>query len=64
MKPSFDRLAARPLSGRPGRIVGTREIALEKIPYALVYRVLENSVEIARVFNTARLFPGSLVSPG
>ena len=57
---SVDRLAEYPLSGRQGRIAGTREILVRTLPYLLVYRNSPQSVEIARVFHTSKLFPESL----
>jgi len=55
---SAGRLARYPLSGRLGRLQGTREIILRKLPYILVYRILSSEfVEIARVLHTSRLWP-------
>lgn len=55
------RLETSPLSGRPGRIRGTREIVILKAPYILVYELpAPNVAEIVRVIHTARLWPDSL----
>ena len=43
--------------GRPGRIPGTRELVISRFSYILPYRVRGNSVEILRVFHTARKWP-------
>ena len=47
----------QPNLGRPGRIPGTRELVLSNIPYILPYRVRNDTVEILRVFHTARQWP-------
>jgi len=58
---SAGRLARYPLSGRPGRLQGTREIILRKLPYILVYRIVSpERVEIARALHTSRLWPNIL----
>ena len=50
-------LAAHPHMGRPGRVPGTRELVVTRFPYILPYRVREQTVEILRVFHTARKWP-------
>ena len=55
---SAGRLARYPLSGKPGRLQGTREIILRKLPYILVYRIASPElVEISRALHTSRLWP-------
>jgi len=44
-----------PLSGRPGRIKGTRELVLNNLPYIVIYSV-ESAVNIIRVFHTSQNF--------
>jgi plasmid stabilization system protein ParE len=43
--------------GRPGREPGTRELVLNRLPYAIVYTVRADAVWIARVLHTARKWP-------
>jgi addiction module RelE/StbE family toxin len=43
--------------GRPGRIAGTRELVVTRFSYILPYRVRGGSVEILRIFHTARKWP-------
>lgn len=50
-------LASHPHLGRPGRVPGTRELVVTRFSYILPYRVREQTVEILRVFHTARKWP-------
>lgn len=50
-------LCEQPNLGRPGRIPGTRELVVSNFPYILPYRIRDNTVEIMRVFHTARKWP-------
>lgn len=53
-----DRLATFPLSGKAGRIPGTRELMVPGLPYVLLYHMPQkNAVEIIRVVHTSRLWP-------
>jgi len=40
--------------GRPGRVIGTRELVIGKLPYIIPYRVREDEIEILRVLHTSR----------
>jgi toxin ParE1/3/4 len=46
-----------PLSGRPGRVVNTRELILAPLPFITVYRVRESFVEAIRVLHGAQRWP-------
>lgn len=46
-----------PGSGPPSRIAGTRQIAVQKFPYVLVYRVTAKSIHVLRVLHTKRHAP-------
>jgi len=48
-----------PLAGRPGRIDGTRELTINGTRYIFVYRIVDETVWILRVFHTARAWPPS-----
>lgn len=50
-------LVTQPAMGRAGRVVGTRELALQHFPYLLPYCVRNNKVQILRVFHTYRDAP-------
>jgi toxin ParE1/3/4 len=43
--------------GRPGRVLGTRELFLTPLPYFLVYRVTAGVLEVLRVLHLARRWP-------
>jgi addiction module RelE/StbE family toxin len=54
---SVSHLSAFPESGRPGRVAGTREVVVPKLPYLIVYRINGDDVEILRVFHTSMDWP-------
>lgn len=51
------QLVTFPLSGRRGRVTGTRELVVPRLPYFVPYRLLEEKVEILRIYHTSRLLP-------
>jgi len=57
MRDSAAMLADHPEMGRAGRISGTRELVVTRFSYILPYRVRSGTVEILRVFHTARQWP-------
>jgi len=50
-------LKHHPRRGRAGRVNGTRELVLAPLPYVVVYRVLADAVEVARVLHGAQRWP-------
>ncbi|MGB1173940.1 MAG: type II toxin-antitoxin system RelE/ParE family toxin, partial [Marinobacterium sp.] len=56
---SVATLTDNPSMGRPGRVVGTRELVVTNTRYLIPYRVntQHNRVEILRVFHTSRKTP-------
>ncbi len=50
-------LGEQPALGRPGRVVGTRELMVPKTRYIVPYRVRGEAVEVLRVFHTSRRLP-------
>ncbi len=54
---SANALLEMPNRSRPGRVPNTRELVLPALPFLLPYRVVGNSVQILRVFHTARQLP-------
>ena len=49
-----------PRRGREGRVVGTYELVMTKLPYTIAYSVVDDRVEIIRVIHHARLWPDML----
>ena len=47
-------LAMQPALGRPGRVLGTRELVINNTHYLVPYRIKNNTVEVLRVFHTSR----------
>lgn len=50
-------LPANPAIGRPGRVLGTRELVIGHLPYIIAYRVRDKEVELLRVLHTSRAWP-------
>ncbi len=50
-------LSEQPGLGRPGRVPGTRELIVVRTRYVVPYRVRGDTVEVLRVFHTARRLP-------
>jgi toxin ParE1/3/4 len=51
---SAGSLKAFPYRGRTGRVEGTRELPLPSVPFVVVYRVVEDAVEVANVIHSAQ----------
>jgi toxin ParE1/3/4 len=58
---AVETLRGHPHMGRPGRIVGTRELVVAETPYVIPYRVADGEVQILAVFHGARRWPDKLV---
>ena len=54
---SGDMLADHPALGRQGRLGSTRELIVPGLPYILIYRIVDQIVEILRVYHTSRDWP-------
>lgn len=50
-------LKDNPHIGRPGRVPGTRELVILKTPYLAPYQVVENAIQILRVYHGSRQWP-------
>ncbi|MDR1327927.1 MAG: type II toxin-antitoxin system RelE/ParE family toxin [Heliobacteriaceae bacterium] len=47
-------LPQNPRIGRAGQVLGTRELVIQKYPYIVPYRVIENKLYILRVLHTSK----------
>ena len=54
---SVDLLVARPNMGRPGRVMGTRELVIPGTPYIVPYRVKGERLELLAVFHGRQKWP-------
>jgi len=50
-------LFKHPEMGRPGRVPGTRELVIPKTPFIVPYRVQGNTIQVLRIYHTARRWP-------
>ena len=53
-------LSEQPGMGRSGRILGTKELVIPDTPFIVPYRVIENNVQILRVYHNSRKWPERL----
>ena len=59
-------LAQQPRRGRPGRVEGTRELVIPRLPYIVIYRIVErlllptaSEIAVMRVLHGARRWPSN-----
>jgi addiction module RelE/StbE family toxin len=57
IRTAVERLAAVPGAGRPGRVVGTRELVISGTPYIVPYRVRGDAVQIITILHGAQRWP-------
>jgi toxin ParE1/3/4 len=57
---AVELLKSQPSIGRPGRIVGTRELVVPDTPYIVPYRVRGERLELMAVFHGRRKWPDKL----
>lgn len=53
-------LPNHPAIGRPGRVLGTRELVIGSLPYIIAYRARDPDIDILRVLHASRRWPGRL----
>ena len=53
-------LTTQPQIGRPGRIMGTRELVVSGTPYIAPYRVRRGTLELLAVFHGRQKWPDRL----
>ena len=54
---SVQQLAAFPMSGRPGRVSGTRELVIANTPFVVAYTVVRHRIVVLAVYHGARQWP-------
>jgi len=54
---AIDLVQAQPEIGRPGRVLGTRELVVPDTPYVIPYRVRLERLEIIAVFHGRQQWP-------
>jgi toxin ParE1/3/4 len=57
---AVERLAELPNLGRPGRIAGSRELAVPGTPYVMPYRLRADRLEVIAVFHARQKWPKQL----
>ena len=59
IRESIGHLRRHPELGRLGRITGTRELVVAGLPYLVIYRLNDSTVEVLRVLHAAQEWPPS-----
>jgi toxin ParE1/3/4 len=57
---AVDLLQTQPAMGRPGRVLGTRELVVPDTPYIIPYRVRRGRLELIAVFHGRQKWPAKL----
>lgn len=57
---AVDLLQTHPEIGRPGRVLGTRELVVSNTPYIIPYRVRRDRIELIAVFHARQKWPTKL----
>jgi|HubBroStandDraft_3_1064219.scaffolds.fasta_scaffold87107_3 toxin ParE1/3/4 len=57
---AVDLLRIHPQIGRPGRLLGTRELVVPDTPYIIPYRVRRDRIELMAVFHGRQKWPAKL----
>ena len=54
---SVEQLAAFPMSGRPGRVPGTRELVISNTPFIAAYAIDKARIVVLAIYHGARQWP-------
>src|SRR5664279_1807381 len=54
---SVQRLATFPMSGRSGRVPGTRELVISNTPFIVAYRIEKERIVILAIYHGAQQWP-------
>jgi len=53
----IEQLATFPISGRRGRVAGTRELMISKTPFIAAYAIEEDTIVILAIYRGAQHWP-------
>ncbi len=54
---SIQQLATFPMSGRPGRVPGTRELVIPKTPFLAAYAIEKADIVVLAIYHGAQRWP-------
>jgi len=54
---SVQQLATFPMSGRPGRVPGTRELVISNSPFVVAYSIEKERIAILALYHGAQQWP-------
>jgi toxin ParE1/3/4 len=54
---SVQQLATFPMSGRPGRVPGTRELVIKNSPFVVAYGIEKERIVILAIYHGAQQWP-------
>jgi toxin ParE1/3/4 len=54
---AVERLVRFPMSGRTGRVEGTRELVIDRTPYIAAYRIADRTIRVLRLLHGAQEWP-------
>jgi toxin ParE1/3/4 len=57
MVTSVQQLATFPMSGRPGRVPGTRELVISNSPFVVAYCIAKERIVILAIYHGAQQWP-------
>ena len=57
---AIELLQTHPEMGRPGRLLGTRELVVPDTPYIIPYRVKREHLELIAIFHGRQMWPAKL----
>jgi addiction module RelE/StbE family toxin len=56
---SVETLGSFPMSGRPGRVQGTRELVIPNTPFVAAYAIERTRIVILALYHGAQKWPGT-----
>jgi plasmid stabilization system protein ParE len=57
---AVELLGTQPEMGRPGRVLGTRELVVPNTPFVIPYRVRRERLELIAIFHGRQKWPAKL----